>query len=829
MLAAALLASLPLLQAPVDVVLERGASLEQRSWLRYWEVADTTLDASRPDEVRGGELNLFGGQGKTVLIAFRNLGDVVPPGAQIESAQLVLTPTTGVRPQLAEVRRVRVPWGEGPSITFANRRRPGPTDPNPTPPAGVATWRDRRTGWENGRWQQPGATGPGDGAVLASAKLTLGDATVSIEVTEAVRAMLARPDENHGFALAFDNECEFGSSDARAGRPQLRIRYRPGVPAAPDIAVIAIERRPGTPRPDLPAPVAKPQAGVEVPIRIGAATGRGWPANGEEVTYVARIRNVGTAPAAGFRAIWSVRERPGAGVDVPKGLAPGEETTLTLRRPFERDADDPRRTPIALRVEPSGPDRDPANDTLEVHESALAVGIGFDPAFVRAIAPESPAVWVQRVIARLNGTVFERSRFSFAAEGVRERVRVQTLSEGPVGPDLTLDAAVTLSGDPAGAERRLLRDLLIGLGVPDLARASRITDVGPAMRPTRDRFPGLTGGGDTRFEGALPPQIPIPYEPVFNPLFAATPLEATDLLAATEVAALVSEVGRRRGYAGEVLFEMPPTVLVRAVNAVGEPLDGVELSFFQTVEGRVPEGLPTFTGTTSGGGTLLLTSRETGEAAPAAGPSGHALRPNPFGRIDPAGGNAAFLVRAEANGQVEWAWLKSWQLTDAFFRGNRNAVVAELRFNLPPAPIDATVDLSTGKVVTDRAETLPTALAVLVDGNLATGVPVAAGPEDWLEIDLGRDRPIGEVQLTFAGTAVPAAFDLLGYSTGQRPEDAQPWARELDFDYTRFVRGGGDTVVYRGPAVRVRFLRLVFRSAPPRVEVREIQVRGLQG
>ena len=91
---------------------------------------------------------------------------------------------------------------------------------------------------------------------------------------------------------------------------------------------------------------------------------------------------------------------------------------------------------------------------------------------------------------------------------------------------------------------------------------------------------------------------------------------------------------------------------------------------------------------------------------------------------------------------------------------------------------------------------------------------------DWVEIDLGRDRTVGEIDLVAQPGTFWRKFDVMVYATGQRPEEALRWAREVDGDWTsrnrrEVVSPTRVSVPYRGAALRFRYLRIVNRSGGP--------------
>jgi hypothetical protein len=249
-------------------------------------------------------------------------------------------------------------------------------------------------------------------------------------------------------------------------------------------------------------------------------------------------------------------------------------------------------------------------------------------------------------------------------------------------------------------------------------------------------------------------------------------------------------------------------------------------------EGEIKNDEPSFTVDFSNG-SGRLPDRPTGLSAPFATLTGHTLSPNPFGRVDVVGSNGVFLVKLSYAGQTEYAWLKAWQLFDMFSRGNKTVVAHELRFNVTQRPL-LPQDWALNKTAIDSANSDGANIAALIDGNTSTLYRGGDKVEDWIEIDIGRDRPIGEVKL-IAG-ADPKSFwkrfDILVYGTGQTVTMARKFASEASWDFAVTMQKdvspeGTVSVAYRSVPQTVRFIRIVNKSGGAGtiagVEIRETE------
>ena len=807
MIAALLFAAMSQQGKVRTVELSRGASIpladSTAGTFGYWDTTDTYLDGTAPDDNFGGEPILSAGPSNTLLIRFGDLNRVLGPTRHVKKATLILTLAGGDRPKLKTVDRILVPWGAGPYFTVnalinratQNKEQEGQViKSKPTAPKWSATWRRRLSGDYGAAWQQAGANGPLDSETLSGLTTSGGEKEVAIDgLTAAVQYQADHPTQNFGFGIQFTDGCEFYSGRAAIGRPRLVLELEPAPKSnGPDLSVTEIERV--------------------------SASGN-VPNEGEEVTYKAHVKNVGTSKSAGFTATWLVTGKPDTTTEVTEGLAAGAETALTVHNPYHTDKSDHRTQTVELRIAPKGADATPANNALLVYQNARMIDVKIPDSLAGATELNlagSNAIedWVQEQVRVFNETYAAQSRFSFAPDGAKERISVQHIFTGSTPPadgahaDGTAAVPVAetawLNSDP-----EFLRNVGLAIGLPDFTSMSFSAgqkvdlkvDGKPLNRGSIDLYPGVIGYGDTRYEGVLAGPIGMVYEPFPSTASGLLPLVPTGLLASTDVAILNARVEHSPDG-----LDMPKTTLIKASDIQGRPLINQQLDFFQSKDGRIPERPPTFSVTTS-------------EVA------GTALLPNatgfgPFGKLTPDGGNGAFLIRATAHGVTEWGWLKAWQLIDSANRGNKAAGVMDVRFNLPSVVLDPSIDLAKDRIITDSTNLLPAKLGPLVSGGTDKEVTLGGKIGDWVEIDLGRDRTIGEITLLGSQDAFWPQFDIVVYSTGQKASEASPWASELKWNWTASNRRdliGSDSnivsVAYRAPETRIRFIRIINRSS----------------
>jgi hypothetical protein len=851
-------------QGVQTIELYRGANLPGQS-PRYWAVEDTTLDSTQADIDQGWAPELYGAQGKNIVIQFKDLNRALGPHKKIVSASLVFTIGAGERVAFAGANELLQPWHEGPGRTLTSLN---PDEPTQAAARWSATWRHRRA--PDMGWEHAGATGQNDSRHIAEAKFRQPNPDqVAIDgLGQAVQRQYDRPQDNHGFMLRFEAPIEFASSKAPKDRPKLVLQYEDAPKAAgADLSVTFIERKPEYDRYQNDGGFTSGQQdGQNVPVLDHPlnALNKKWPADGEQLSYVAHIKNVGDAPSQGFSARWLVGEKSGATVDMPQTLVPGAEATVSIQLPYRTIHSDHRVQPIALQIEPKGADTVAGNNFLEIQENALNLGVWVEKGFADKLQSRETATgshgvedWIQQQVSCLNDVYFPFSRFSFATDGVLERVRVQRITVVPdgtlKGSDNLPEGKATLAYDaeigfPAsaevpstpGASLPLLRRICRGLGVVDMT-VGEFTAGDPRLglggrepgvnRGTEDLFPGLMGGGDTRDESRLPRTFQVPYQPYADVIGDQSGLQPTDLLSCTDAAALTSDLGKRRGLTGQYLYDTPSIVALSILDYNGKKLPNVNLTFYQLVNGTYSALCPGYNVGSGSRGVVSMPKRDPGTGVTSsASTDAHVLRPNAFGRIDFNNGNGAFFVKAQLNGATEWSALKLWHFVDTYHRGQKSIALMNLAFNLPSDPLDTGSNVAKGHAVSDSASDAAATLAALTDGALDQAVSLPAKAGSSIELDLGRDRTIGEIRLFAKGEDFWNSFDISTYTTGQKPTEARPWSKEENWGWAYRNRADQDakdptlrSVAYRGPSKRFRYIRITNRSAVDSAKLVEIE------
>ncbi len=449
---------------------------------------------------------------------------------------------------------------------------------------------------------------------------------------------------------------------------------------------------------------------------------------------------------------------------------------------------------VVVRVAPSEKDKNSSDNGIVLYPSGLAVAV-----------PGADLYKAQQVVTDLNERVFPFSKFGAWPTGCVERLR------------LAQNNATVTAKNGDDLHRSIIRAIT---GLPD-----------NLLRPFADQPPtvaGVRASGfvgdlgqvgllpDTRDDVLIPRDLPIPDRAAVAGAFGEIPMNEWGMLSRSEVTIINSQIGKPRA----LPWEMTPTMLFfRVFTPDGMPPAGAKLEVYQLVGGAFGSQ-PVFTSDIGRDGSALMEPR----AAPTFG------KANPFGDLNKDGSNGWLLAVVRYNDSVQSSWIPIWQLWDEYARGNQSIAFIELKVKLASGPLDTTQNLALGAFVSDAKGRFPAELNALVDGKNDTSLAVANEEERyWIDLDLGRDRQIGQIQLVFEGP-VWKQFRILTYKTAQNVGDAQVWSEEANgpanSDATK-TDDGKTVLSYSSRSVRSRFIRIIplSREAVKLSEVRAIPIR----
>lgn len=498
------------------------------------------------------------------------------------------------------------------------------------------------------------------------------------------------------------------------------------------------------------------------------------PAEGKATEWTATVANFGMA-ADGAKGTWTLPD--GKTEDVTLSVPSMGSTKVTVKIAQKAVYGDPRRSELGLKVSASG-DVNPTNDGLTVATMGLAVGLKGGDGSLAQMAKWSNAV------SFVNDVVFPSARFGFAGEGVTERLRFVT---DPAKADVTVDPSAGSKEDPSSdwvwraIEYRAAKAVVRAL-VP-ISEAEEGTQLGWLA--------------DTRDDGIRVPALPMPdmfwYEPKQN----EPPLISNGLLSRVEAGYLTAMIGKHGAERGWQAIERPDTVILQVNDTLGRPVQTGTVSLVGPAGDKTGEKKLTRTG-------LVVATL----------PKVDLAKPYVTVEVD------------RGNGEVDRTKLSVWSLYDWKFRGNQSAAGAEAWLMTTDVAVNPDVDLAQDKIVTDSQGRFPAELAVLIDGKEDQSVKIEPG--NWVELDIGRDRAYGAVELVYDGAPF-TAFEIYTFKTGQTPTDAQLFYRDTHPATTAAMFGQADgstlKVTYKSPSVQSRYIRLL-NTGTTTVSLKEIRVLG---
>jgi hypothetical protein len=412
-----------------------------------------------------------------------------------------------------------------------------------------------------------------------------------------------------------------------------------------------------------------------------------WPSRGERVVFTAVVKNPGNEPTGTFEYAWHLD-----GVRMLEGtlpsLGPGQEVRTSLQWRWDSE-----KAPHSIRfaADPKGRIKEDleSNNAREDRTNALAfrfyVWQGLHDWFrteARKVNPEIASFddWAQEQVAWMN-RMFRESVCAGAPEGILERVRLDeivvvpedTPDPEPSGthapPDLAWDGRrgfttkeylPILTNEPEALRGYLascIHELSHQIGLIDLYQINMeegMNQVRPDLRRPNSRAGGMmTSCG--------------PY------------------YADHSVLAMNANLHYRRGFYGEYLYDLPRRCSLHVLDAWGRPLAGARVDVYQD-EGRQLRGPPVFRLRTDERGAVALPNRSCVRTTETA--TGHRLRNNPWGMIDPVGVNALFLVevRQAEDGSVrtDTQFVDILPFNVAFWRGATESFAYPLRTTIVP-------------------------------------------------------------------------------------------------------------------------------------------------
>ncbi len=471
--------------------------------------------------------------------------------------------------------------------------------------------------------------------------------------------------------------------------------------------------------------------------------------------WEAELVNQSRTDFKGLKAVWTVGDRVVSTQDFD--LNGGESKKLTAALTGRSNYETPAESQISFRVE--GPE---GSVGAVVHPWAISVSN-----HSRAEMRDS--------VDRLNRWVLPFSRFSFAQEGVAERFRFAGPKEKP---DIDLPLQAGLIG--LEAETKILLEGAVGFYGQDR------TGFGISL-DTRDERLGIPG-------------VPLPALG-WGSRFADEGMDMpSGLLGRFEAGKLHLLVGVRGEARSAWRPNLPTSLVLRCFDQSGRPLNEVPLEVTST---RAASNEPLWKGKTMATGGAFLNPAAFSPSRP-----GLVLGPE----------DSLLLTFSKGinRHQVSLSWA---DLVEEGLRGPAAAASIEVRIPSLDAEIDREVNLAEGRTLEDSLGRFPAQLAGLLDGNSATSVEMPGAEGGWIEIDLGRERPVAEIEILHDGN-LWRSFNIAYYGTSQAPTAAQNWIQERE----SALRTKGGSTVYRGNLTLMRYIRLLPLGGST-AKIREVIIR----
>ncbi len=629
---------------------------------------------------------------------------------------------------------------------------------------GGATWNSARSG--EAKWQKAGCSGESDSAALDGVTAERDGQIVRIKgLGPALRSMAQDPDHDFGLRIEFETKDAFYSFEGAGAGPRLVLKTKTATNTGARLKVLSIDHDSGN-------------------------------------VWVAHVQNVGGAPATGWHAAWSYKGVSAGDSDSQQALAPGDTVEIKATVGGKPVAGEPARNSISLTVEPGGQSSgSESRSYLSVPETGLPVRFSLDEATRTAVdkdrGDEPLLVYFQRIVSCVNRGVFAQSRASFSPLGCKERLRVTTGS----------DPAIEVTGGLDGTSS------VFGSLVRDVVRAVSPYSSKWATPPETAAWPEMSLGWipDTRDETAWPTTLMLPSFPWAEPKPMQSPLPARGLLGRAEIAAINELIEKPLEDRAKFVPALPRLTLLMAEDCNRQPIADASIEVFPEVDGKLSTTAAYKVKTNANGFAML--SKSNG--------------PGLFSDLKSDGSNCWCYVRITREDVTDNAWLPAYQLASEAARGNLGAPVITMQFVLPSAPLRTNEDLAQGKIVTDSLNRFPAELNALVDGDAKTSLTIDPSEKPyWVEIDLGRDRLIGGVEIETTG-GIWDQFQIKIAKTGEKGAMGESWVREAAGGLRMLERGQGaeghKVITYASAAVRGRYVRLEV-PAGQKIDVAAIRV-----
>lgn len=496
---------------------------------------------------------------------------------------------------------------------------------------------------------------------------------------------------------------------------------------------------------------------------------------GQTVHYSFYFSNLGTTASSSLTYFVSINgEKPTE--HKTTGLAPKESGVASITATLPAKKSHPSHSRITVWIKSPEKDDDPSSN-----------GLVYYPLGLNFTNQGGDLDHGRRLAAQMNEWILPLSKFGSAPYGCQERLNFVATDRYQIAAHL----------ESAYDARALL---------------TALTGLGPRLRAPYGGEPPVLAGvpapayladsgqlgllPDTRDDVLVPRVLPIPEGKFNSALDGGIPLQPRNLLSRTEtnlLNALQGKVGAARRISWD---NLPKNVMFKVTTRNSLVPSGMKLEMFQLVGGAF------------GSTPLFSTPVEQ---------DGLAFMPLKSGMFAEDGSNSWLLAVVTAGGGRSATWIPVWRFWDEFARGNKTTAMLEVPYDPTEGPKAKAENFALGRLVSDSRGRFPAQLSAVVDENESTALDLTSETGDyWIEVDLGRERAIAEIEVVFDGEPWKR-FQIVAYKSGQSVEAARIWAAEN--------KGGGTSLKYQVRADRARYVRFVVEGQSV-AKIKEIRLLG---
>jgi hypothetical protein len=403
-------------------------------------------------------------------------------------------------------------------------------------------------------------------------------------------------------------------------------------------------------------------------------TSKHWSDEGEVVTYIVHVRNVGFTRSAPTDFTCSIAGKTMKTAAVP-ALAVREETTIEVPWKWRQG---PYR--FEAQVDPQGllDQISKKNNTLTFNTDAYTLYAICETGMTKQVDAVNNSYgsfsyedWLRADTVDTMNKLFQHSRYDFAPQGAKVTVRIGRIYVVDTATDeirnrdelLYCDGGWTYASKGAMEYCNLANSYAWGLTHELSHQIGIIDDYMMNLEPPANKIngkgyyqPGGVGGIMTG--GLLGDNTPPAYADI-------------------DVFGMNMTYGKRRGHFGEYLYCTPDNnTLILTIG--GKPAALAEVQIYQKGEENSEiKGDPIFTGKTDVAGRFPLANRTAkggGEVFSERGfttLTGCTMKPNPFGHINITGINGLFLVRARVDDKWQYGFVDIARFAVEYGRGHK--------------------------------------------------------------------------------------------------------------------------------------------------------------